>query len=89
MVAGEVGLGGGAEGPPEGGGEGPGVGAADPPGPHGRGLAGARQLEGGAQPGPGVPLEDPIVSGALTWGTVLSIPYAIGELVPLVAEAYA
>ncbi|HEX7133972.1 MAG TPA: hypothetical protein VF228_15455, partial [Iamia sp.] len=34
-------------------------------------------------------VEDPIVAGALTWGTVLSIPYAIDELVPLLAEAYA
>lgn len=33
-------------------------------------------------------VEDPIVSGALTWGTVLSIPYALDELVLLIAEAY-
>lgn len=41
------------------------------------------------QDGRSVFVEDPIVSGALTWGTVLSIPYAVDELVPLVADAYA
>ncbi len=33
-------------------------------------------------------VEDPTVAGALTWGTVLSIPYALDELVPLLAAAY-
>jgi iron complex transport system substrate-binding protein len=41
------------------------------------------------QDGRSVFVEDPIVAGALTWGTVLSIPYAIDELVPLLAAAYA
>jgi iron complex transport system substrate-binding protein len=40
------------------------------------------------QDGRSVFVEDPIVAGALTWGTVLSIPYAIDELVPLLAGAY-
>jgi iron complex transport system substrate-binding protein len=40
------------------------------------------------QDGRSVFVEDPIVSGALTWGTVLSIPYALDELVPLLASAY-
>jgi len=34
-------------------------------------------------------VEDPIVAGALTWGSVLSIPYALDALVPLLAAAYA
>lgn len=33
--------------------------------------------------------EDPVIAGALTWSTVLSIPYAIDELTPLIAEAAA
>lgn len=33
-------------------------------------------------------LDDPVVSGALTWGTVLSIPYAVERLVPLLAAVY-
>jgi iron complex transport system substrate-binding protein len=32
-------------------------------------------------------IEDPLVSGALTWGTVLSIPYALEALVPQLATA--
>ena len=39
------------------------------------------------QDGRSVFVEDPIVAGALTWGTVLSIPYAIDDLVPLLAAA--
>lgn len=31
-------------------------------------------------------IEDPLVSGALTWATVLSLPYAIEHLVPEIAE---
>lgn len=31
-------------------------------------------------------IEDPLVSGALTWATVLSLPYALEELVPQLAE---
>jgi iron complex transport system substrate-binding protein len=31
-------------------------------------------------------IEDPLVSGALTWSTVLSLPYAIEHLVPQLAE---
>jgi iron complex transport system substrate-binding protein len=34
-------------------------------------------------------IEDPLVSGALTWGTVLSLPYAIDHLVPLLADTMA
>jgi iron complex transport system substrate-binding protein len=34
-------------------------------------------------------VEDPLLSGALTWATVLSLPYAIDELVPLLADALA
>lgn len=34
-------------------------------------------------------IEDPLVSGALTWGTVLSLPYAIDAMVPLLADALA
>lgn len=40
------------------------------------------------QAGRSVFVEDPLVSAALTWGTVLSIPYAVEELVPLLAAAY-
>jgi iron-siderophore transport system substrate-binding protein len=32
-------------------------------------------------------IEDPLVAGALTWGTVLSIPYALEALVPQFAAA--
>jgi iron complex transport system substrate-binding protein len=32
-------------------------------------------------------IDDPLVSGALTWATVLSLPYAIAELVPVLADA--
>jgi iron complex transport system substrate-binding protein len=39
--------------------------------------------------GQSVFIEDELVSGALTWGTVLSLPYAIDELVPVLAEALA
>ncbi len=31
-------------------------------------------------------LDDPLVSGALTWGTVLSLPYALDHLVPQLAD---
>ena len=31
-------------------------------------------------------IEDPLVSGALTWSTVLSLPYAIEHLVPQIAD---
>lgn len=31
-------------------------------------------------------IEDPLVSGALTWATVLSLPYALEELVPQLAD---
>jgi iron complex transport system substrate-binding protein len=31
-------------------------------------------------------IEDPLVSGALTWSTVLSLPYALEELVPQLAD---
>ncbi|MBB5791591.1 iron-siderophore ABC transporter substrate-binding protein [Jiangella mangrovi] len=31
-------------------------------------------------------IEDPLVSGALTWATVLSLPYALEQLVPQLAE---
>ncbi|MET0326280.1 MAG: ABC transporter substrate-binding protein [Ilumatobacteraceae bacterium] len=41
------------------------------------------------QAGHSVFIEDPLVSGALTWGTVLSLPYAIDELVPMIADALA
>jgi len=34
-------------------------------------------------------IEDPLVSGALTWSTVLSLPYAIEHLVPELADAVA
>ena len=34
-------------------------------------------------------IEDPLVAGALTWGTVLSIPYALEALVPQFAAALA
>jgi iron complex transport system substrate-binding protein len=34
-------------------------------------------------------IEDPLVSGALTWSTVLSLPYAIEHLVPQLAETVA
>ena len=34
-------------------------------------------------------IEDPLVSAALTWGTVLSLPYAVDGLVPLIAETLA
>ncbi|WP_083849808.1 iron-siderophore ABC transporter substrate-binding protein [Rhodococcus sp. JVH1] len=34
-------------------------------------------------------VDDPTVSGALTWGTVLSLPYAVEALVPKLAEAAA
>ncbi|RIQ11393.1 iron-siderophore ABC transporter substrate-binding protein [Jiangella rhizosphaerae] len=34
-------------------------------------------------------IEDPLVSGALTWSTVLSLPYALEELVPQLAEVVA
>jgi len=34
-------------------------------------------------------IEDPLVSGALTWGTVLSIPFAVDSLVPQLADALA
>lgn len=32
-------------------------------------------------------IEDHLISGALTWGTVLSLPYALEKLVPQLAEA--
>ena len=31
-------------------------------------------------------IEDPVVSGAFSWGTVLSLDYALEQLVPRVAE---
>jgi iron complex transport system substrate-binding protein len=34
-------------------------------------------------------LEDPLVSGALTWATILSLPYALDEVVPVLADALA
>jgi iron complex transport system substrate-binding protein len=34
-------------------------------------------------------IEDPLVAGALTWGTVLSIPYALDAIVPQLADALA
>jgi iron complex transport system substrate-binding protein len=34
-------------------------------------------------------IEDHLISGALTWGTVLSLPYALEKLVPQLAEALA
>ncbi|TDD67072.1 iron-siderophore ABC transporter substrate-binding protein [Jiangella aurantiaca] len=34
-------------------------------------------------------IEDPLVSGALTWSTVLSLPYALEELVPQLASVVA
>lgn len=33
-------------------------------------------------------IDDPLVSGALTWGTVLSLPYALDAIVPQVAAAF-
>jgi iron complex transport system substrate-binding protein len=33
-------------------------------------------------------IEDGLISGALTWGTVLSLPYAIDELVPQLAAVF-
>ena len=38
------------------------------------------------QEGRSVFIEDPLISGALTWGTVLSLPYAVEHMVPLLAE---
>lgn len=40
-----------------------------------------------ARDGRAIFVDDPIVSGALTWGTVLSLPFAIDALVPQLAEA--
>ncbi|WP_241483889.1 iron-siderophore ABC transporter substrate-binding protein [Rhodococcoides fascians] len=40
-----------------------------------------------AKDGRDVFVDDPIVSGALTWGTVLSLPFAIDALVPELAAA--
>ncbi|WP_338886755.1 iron-siderophore ABC transporter substrate-binding protein [Rhodococcus sovatensis] len=40
-----------------------------------------------AKDGRDIFVDDPIVSGALTWGTVLSLPYAIEALVPQLAVA--
>ena len=40
-----------------------------------------------AKEGRDIFVDDPIVSGALTWGTVLSLPYAIDALVPQLAVA--
>ena len=34
-------------------------------------------------------IQDPLIAGALTWGTVLSIPYAVDGLVPILAAALA
>lgn len=34
-------------------------------------------------------VDDPVEAGALTWSTVLSVPYAIDKLVPKIAEAVA
>ncbi len=31
-------------------------------------------------------IEDPVVSGAFGWGTVLSLDYALEQLVPQIAE---
>jgi iron complex transport system substrate-binding protein len=42
-----------------------------------------------AKDGRDVFVDDPIVSGALTWGTVLSLPFAIDALVPQLAAAAA
>lgn len=41
------------------------------------------------QAGHSVFVADPLVSGALTWGTVLSLPYALDAIVPQLAEALA
>jgi iron complex transport system substrate-binding protein len=32
-------------------------------------------------------VEDPTVSGARSWGTVLSLPYAVDAIVPQLADA--
>ncbi|WP_072803038.1 iron-siderophore ABC transporter substrate-binding protein [Rhodococcoides yunnanense] len=40
-----------------------------------------------AKDGRDVFVDDPIVSGAMTWGTVLSLPYAIDALVPPLSAA--
>nr|WP_271212863.1 ABC transporter substrate-binding protein [Rhodococcus wratislaviensis] len=42
-----------------------------------------------AKAGRAVFVDDPTVSGALTWGTVLSLPYAVEALVPKLADAAA
>lgn len=42
-----------------------------------------------AKDGRDIFVDDPIVSGALTWGTVLSLPFAIDALVPELAVAAA
>ena len=41
------------------------------------------------QAGRSVFIEDPLASGALTWATVLSLPYALEQVVPLLAEPLA
>ncbi|SNS70325.1 hypothetical protein [Rhodococcoides kyotonense] len=40
-----------------------------------------------AKDGRDVFVDDPIVSGAMTWGTVLSLPFAIDALVPRLSVA--
>ncbi|MFD4366797.1 hypothetical protein [Rhodococcus sp. NPDC058521] len=40
-----------------------------------------------ARDGRDVFVTDPVVSGALTWGTVLSLPHAVESLVPLLSVA--
>ncbi|WP_370181485.1 iron-siderophore ABC transporter substrate-binding protein [Rhodococcus wratislaviensis] len=42
-----------------------------------------------AKAGRAVFVDDPTVSGALTWGTVLSLPYAVEALVPKLADTAA
>ncbi len=39
------------------------------------------------QAGRSIFIEDQLIAGALTWGTVLSLPYAVEHLVPQLAEA--
>jgi iron complex transport system substrate-binding protein len=41
------------------------------------------------QAGRSVFIEDPLAAGALTWSTVLSLPYALEHVVPLLAEPLA
>ena len=39
------------------------------------------------QAGRSILIEDQLIADALTWGTVLSLPYAVEHLVPQLAEA--